>query len=64
MQGKEDNDSCQTKYAVPSFYDIYRSGGSTLKDNNRGMSPRGKSDAEEARRPPAGSLGFFSETRK
>ena len=37
MQGKEDNDSCQTKYAVPSFYDIYRSGGSTLKDNNRGM---------------------------
>lgn len=37
MQDKENTDSNKTKYAVPSYYDIYKSGGSTLKDNKRGM---------------------------
>lgn len=37
MQKKGDVDSCKTKYSVPSFYDLYKSGGSTLKNNKRGM---------------------------
>ena len=37
MQDKENIDSYEIKYAVPSYYDIYKSGGSTLKDDKRGM---------------------------
>lgn len=37
MQDKENIDSCEIKYAVPSYYEIYKSGGSTLKDDKRGM---------------------------
>ena len=37
MQDKENIEPCEIKYAVPSYYDIYKSGGSTLKDDQRGM---------------------------
>lgn len=37
MQDKENIDPYKTKYAVPSYYDIYKSSGSTLKDDKRGM---------------------------
>lgn len=37
MQDKENTDTYETRYAVPSYYDIYKTGGSTLKDNKRGM---------------------------
>lgn len=37
MQDKGSVDACEIKYAVPSYYDIYKSGGSTLKDDSRGM---------------------------
>ena len=37
MQDKENTDHYEIKYAVPSYYEIYKSGGSTLKDDKRGM---------------------------
>lgn len=37
MQDKENIDPYEIKYEVPSYYDIYKSGGSTLKDDKRGM---------------------------
>lgn len=37
MQDKENIASYEIKYAVPSYYDMYKSGGSTLKDDKRGM---------------------------
>lgn len=37
MQDKENIDPYEIKYAVPSYYDIYKSGGSTLKDDEQGM---------------------------
>ncbi len=37
MQDKENIDPYEIKYAVPSYYDLYKSGGSTLKDDKRGM---------------------------
>ncbi len=41
MQDKENIDSYEIKYeikyAVPSYYDIYKHGGSTLKNDSRGM---------------------------
>lgn len=37
MQNNENISSFEIKYAVPSYYDIYKSGGSTLKDDKRGM---------------------------
>lgn len=37
MQDKENIGSNEIKYAVPSYYDIYKSGGSTLRDDKRGM---------------------------
>lgn len=37
MQDKENTDLYEIKYAVSSYYEIYKSGGSTLKDDKRGM---------------------------
>lgn len=37
MQDKESIAPCEIKYAVHSYYDVYKSGGSTLKDDKRGM---------------------------
>lgn len=37
MQDKENIDPYEIKYAVPSYYEIYKSGGSTLKNDKRGM---------------------------
>jgi len=37
LQDKENIDPYEIKYAVPSYYDLYKSGGSTLKDDKRGM---------------------------
>lgn len=33
----QEQDNAVLKYAVPSFYDIYKSGGTTLKDENRSL---------------------------
>lgn len=35
MQDRENFESYEIKYAVPSHYDLYKSGGSTLKDDKR-----------------------------
>ena len=40
MQDKENTDHYEIKYAVPSYYEIYKSGGSTLKDDKRGITLR------------------------
>lgn len=37
MRDNENTGYYHVKYAVPSYYDKYRSGGSTLKDDKRGM---------------------------
>ena len=37
MQDKRNEDACEVKYAVPSRYAMYKVGGSTLKDDKRGM---------------------------
>lgn len=37
MQNKKNIGSYEIKYAVPSYYDIYKYGGSTLKNDSRGM---------------------------
>lgn len=37
MQDKRNEDACEVKYAVPSRYAMYKVGGSTLKDDRRGM---------------------------
>lgn len=37
MQDKENTDHYEIKYVVASYYEIYKSGGSTLKDGKRGM---------------------------
>lgn len=37
MQNKENTNSYEMKYAVPSYYDLYKSGGITIRDDNRGV---------------------------
>lgn len=37
MHDRENTDSYEIRYAVPSYYDVYKSGGSDLKDNKQGM---------------------------
>jgi len=36
MQNEENVDNQRIKYAVPSYYDLYKSGGITIRDDNRG----------------------------